>query len=98
MSPVLTYSLLRLAIFAVTLLVLYLLGARGLLLLALAVLVSGLVSFLALSRQRDAMSGVLVRRLERTRQRMQEAETREDAADEEARRRATGERAPSGDT
>ncbi len=36
----------------------YLLGARGILLLVLAFLISGLLSFLLLGRQRDGMAGV----------------------------------------
>jgi Mn2+/Fe2+ NRAMP family transporter len=42
---------------------LYLVGARGLLLLALAFAVSGIASFVLLSRQRDVMSGALMARL-----------------------------------
>jgi hypothetical protein len=59
--PVLTYTVLRLLLFLVALAVLFLLGARGLLLVALAVLLSGLVSLRLLSRQRDAMSVALTR-------------------------------------
>ena len=43
---------------------LYLAGARGLLLLALAFVVSGIASFVLLSRQRDIMSGALLARLQ----------------------------------
>ena len=43
--------------------VLYLAGARGLLLLVLAFVVSGIASFVPLSRQRDIMSGALLARL-----------------------------------
>jgi TctA family transporter len=59
MPPALAYSLARLSLFLAALLVLYLIGARGLLLVALALLVSGIVSFVVLSRQRDAMSSSL---------------------------------------
>jgi uncharacterized protein DUF4229 len=59
MRSVLAYSAARVVLFAATVGVLYLLGARGLLLLAVAVLVSGLVSFVLLSRQRDAMSSAV---------------------------------------
>lgn len=68
--PVLTYTAMRLLLLVAALGVLYLAGARGLLLLALAVLVSGLVSFLLLSRQRDAMSAALVARGTRLRSRL----------------------------
>lgn len=46
----------------VSLLVLYGVGARGLLLLALAFVVSGIASFVLLSRQRDVMSRALAGR------------------------------------
>jgi Protein of unknown function (DUF4229) len=51
MRSVLIYTLSRLALFAATAGVLYLVGARGFLLLALAILISGVVSFVLLSRQ-----------------------------------------------
>ena len=41
----------------------YLAGARGLLLIGLALLVSGAASYVLLSRQRDAMASALSRRL-----------------------------------
>ncbi|MDR3033053.1 MAG: DUF4229 domain-containing protein [Kitasatospora sp.] len=59
MPPVLAYSLARLGLFFAAVLLLYLVGARGLLLVALALLVSGVVSFVVLSRHRDAMSSSL---------------------------------------
>jgi Protein of unknown function (DUF4229) len=43
--------------------VLYLCGARGFLLLVLAFLVSGIASYILLSRQRERMAGALNRRL-----------------------------------
>jgi hypothetical protein len=46
----------------------YLAGARGLLALAIAIVISGLASFMLLSRQRDAMSGALVSRLRAARE------------------------------
>jgi hypothetical protein len=51
----------------VAVILLYLVGARGLL-LALACVVSGIASFVLLSRQRDVMSGALMTRM-RNRQR-----------------------------
>jgi hypothetical protein len=63
MPPALAYSLARLGLFLAALLLLYLIGARGLLLVALALLVSGIISFVVLSRQRDAMSSSLSARL-----------------------------------
>jgi Protein of unknown function (DUF4229) len=56
------YTGLRLLLFAVVLVLLWLVGARGLLLLALAVLISGIASVVLLSSQRDALSSSLVTR------------------------------------
>ena len=63
MRTALTYTLSRLILFVVVLLLLDLAGARGLLLIALALLISGLLSYVLLSRQRDAMAGSLGQRL-----------------------------------
>lgn len=68
MRAVLTYTLSRVLLFVATLGVLYLLGARGFLAIALAVLVSGLISFVLLSRQRDALSGSVTALIRRTRE------------------------------
>ncbi len=51
--PVLRYTLARLAILAVVAGVLYVLGARGLLLLVFAFLISGLIAMVALNRTRE---------------------------------------------
>src|ERR1700761_8166888 len=63
MRTALTYTLSRLLLFVAVLLLLDLAGARGLLLIALALLISGLLSYVLLSRQRDAMAGSLGNRL-----------------------------------
>jgi TctA family transporter len=63
MRATLTYTSARFVLLVVSALVLYLAGARGLLLLVLAFLVSGIASFVLLSRQRDVMSGALMTRL-----------------------------------
>jgi hypothetical protein len=60
--PLLAYTGLRLLVFAVALVLLWLVGARGLLLVALAVLISGVASYVLLSRQRDALSSTMVTR------------------------------------
>jgi Mn2+/Fe2+ NRAMP family transporter len=82
MSSVLAYTVARAALFAATTGVLYLLGARGLLLFALAVLISGLVSLVVLTRQRDRMSASVVSAARRARgnleRRIEESRTRED--------------------
>ena len=78
MPPVLTYSAARLLLFVAALALLYLVGARGLLLVALALLASGIVSFVVLSRQRDAMSSSLSARLRGMRARFGEFGSRID--------------------
>jgi hypothetical protein len=78
MRPVIIYSLSRLALFGATAGVLFLVGARGPLLLALAVLISGIVSFVLLSRQRDAVSSSVTERAARMRRSLAEGTARED--------------------
>jgi Protein of unknown function (DUF4229) len=78
MRSVLIYSLSRLVLFAATAGVLFLVGARGFLLLALAVLISGVISFVLLSRQRDAVSSSVTQRAGRIRQGLAEGAARED--------------------
>ena len=68
MRATLAYTSARILLLVVSIILLYLVGARGLLLLALACVISGIASFVLLSRQRDVMSRTLVARL-RTRQR-----------------------------
>ena len=63
MRTALAYTSARFVLFLIALVLLYLAGARGLLLAALALLVSGIASFVLLSRQRDVMSGALTKRL-----------------------------------
>ena len=69
MRATLAYTSARILLFVVALILLYLVGARSLLLVALALLVSGIASFVLLSRQRDVMSGALIGRLRNGRQR-----------------------------
>jgi Mn2+/Fe2+ NRAMP family transporter len=78
MRPTIAYTALRLLLFIAALLVVYLLGARGFLLIALALLISGIVSFVVLWRQRDAMSGALVNSLRSFRRRLDEGTRAED--------------------
>ena len=63
MRATFAYTSARILLFAASVIVLYLVGARGLLLLALACVVSGIASFVLLSRQRDVMSGALMARI-----------------------------------
>jgi Protein of unknown function (DUF4229) len=63
MRATLAYTTARILLFVAATGLIYLAGARGLLLLGLALLVSGALSYILLSRQRDAMAGALSRRL-----------------------------------
>lgn len=63
MRTTLAYTSARILLFVVSIILLYVVGARGLLLVALACLVSGIASFVLLSRQRDVMSGALMARI-----------------------------------
>ena len=70
MRTTLAYTSARILLLVVSIILLYLAGARGLLLLALAFVVSGIVSFVLLSRQRDAMSSALMARIRTGKQRV----------------------------
>ena len=63
MRTTVAYTSARILLLVVSLILLYLVGARGLLLIALACVVSGIASFVLLSRQRDVMSGALMARI-----------------------------------
>ncbi len=65
MRSVIVYSLARLLLVAATAAILYLLGMRGLLNLAVAFLISGIVSYVVLSRQRDKVSVTLTSKMGR---------------------------------
>jgi len=78
MRATFAYSLARLLLFAVTLAVLYFVGARGLLLVGLALVISGIISFVVLSRQRDAMSGAITSRIGSFRERLDAGSRAED--------------------
>ncbi len=69
MRATLAYTTARILLFVVSMILLYLVGARSLLLVALALLVSGIASFVLLSKQRDKMSGALIGRLRNGRER-----------------------------
>jgi uncharacterized protein (DUF58 family) len=69
MRTTLAYTSARILLLVVSVILLYLAGARGLLLLALAFVVSGILSFVLLSKQRDVMSSALMARLKNGRQR-----------------------------
>ncbi|WP_026341543.1 DUF4229 domain-containing protein [Actinomadura atramentaria] len=79
MRPVMLYTLARFGIFLATAGVLALCGARGILLLLLALLISGVISFVLLSGQRDRMSSVVESGLGRQRAKLNASRTKEDA-------------------
>jgi Mn2+/Fe2+ NRAMP family transporter len=70
MRTTLAYTSARILLLVVSIVLLYLVGARGLLLLALACVVSGIASFVLLSRQRDVMSSALMDRIRNRRRRV----------------------------
>ena len=78
MRATLAYSCARVLLFAVLLALLYVVGARGLLLVGLALAISGIISFVLLSPQRDAMSGAITSRISQFRQRLDEGTRAED--------------------
>ena len=78
MRATLAYTAVRFVLFAVAVGLIYLAGARGLLLIALALLVSGAASYVLLSRMRDTMAGSISRRIESVRSRIDEGSRVED--------------------
>lgn len=85
------YTCARILLLVVATALLYVAGARGFLLLALAFVVSALASYVLLSKQRDIMSGALNRRLSRVnakasefRSRLEEGAAAEDIDDDPA--------------
>ena len=78
MRATLFYTVLRLGLFALVLLLLYTAGARGLLLLGGAILISGVISYFVLTRQRTAMAGALGKRVSNFRKRLDAGTKAED--------------------
>ncbi len=78
MRATLAYTAVRVLLFIVAGGLIYLAGARGLLLLALALLVSGAASYILLSRMRDKMAGAISSRIESVRSRLDEGSRAED--------------------
>lgn len=78
MRATLAYTTARILLFVAATGLLYLAGATGLLLLGLALLISGAASYILLSRQRDAMSGALVNRFRTLRARLDQGARAED--------------------
>ncbi len=89
----LAYTSARILLLVISVVLLYLVGARGILLLALAFLISALASYVLLSRQREVLAGALNRRLGRVtaraaakatefRERLEDGTAAEDAEDD----------------
>ncbi len=78
MRATFAYSAARILLFVAALGLLYVAGARGLLLIGLALVISGIVSFVLLSRQRDAMSGAITSRIGSFRERLDSGSRAED--------------------
>lgn len=78
MRAIVYYNTLRLLLFAVAFGLMYLAGARSLLLFGLAFLVSGVVSYFLLAPQRTAMAGELSARVRGMRQRLDAGTRAED--------------------
>jgi Protein of unknown function (DUF4229) len=79
MRATLSYTLLRLLLFFAAILALYWAGVGGIMLVALAAVISALISYVVLSRLRDSMSVSLTTRMSRFRQRLDEGTRSEDA-------------------
>ena len=78
MRATFAYTAARILLFAVALGLIYLAGARGLLLFALALVVSGAASYILLSRMRDNMAGSIGRRIDSVRSRIDQGAGVED--------------------
>jgi hypothetical protein len=75
---ILKYSTLRLLLFVAAAALLYLVGLRGFLLLIVALLVSGMVSLVVLSRSRDDVSSAISHRVSEVNRRIDERAAAED--------------------
>ena len=78
MRATMSYTILRLLLFFAALIVLYFAGVGGIALVALAAVISALISFVVLSRLRDSMSASLSSRMTRFRERIDEGTRSED--------------------
>jgi hypothetical protein len=99
----LAYTSARILLLVISVVLLYLAGARGILLLALAFVISALASYVLLSSQREVLAGALNRRLGRMtakatefRQRIDDGAAVEDDAAEDEGAETAGEALPRG--
>jgi len=92
---ILTYTSARILMFGVAVIVLYMAGARGILLLLIALFVSAIASYILLSTQREKMASALNNRISKTtskasrkaaefRERLEEGAASEDDVNEAA--------------
>ena len=80
----LTYTIYRLLVFAAALVALYVLGARSYLLVALAIVISGLISLVVLDRQRDGVAPMVKKFTSRINDRIESGKRKEDSASDSA--------------
>ncbi len=78
MRATLYYTLLRVLLFFAVAVVLALFGVHGILLLAVALVISAVLSLLFLSKLRDRMSASLTRRVDRFHEKLDEGTRAED--------------------
>jgi NADH:ubiquinone oxidoreductase subunit 2 (subunit N) len=78
MRATLAYTGVRFLLFVVAAGLIYLAGARGLLLIGLALVVSGVASYVLLSRMRDRMASSISRRIDSVRSRIDKGARVED--------------------
>jgi hypothetical protein len=78
MRATIAYTAARILLFVAATGLIYLAGARGVLLLVLGLLASGAASYILLSRQRDAMAGALFNRVRSLRARIDAGAKAED--------------------
>ncbi|HUC58232.1 MAG TPA: DUF4229 domain-containing protein [Streptosporangiaceae bacterium] len=78
MRATLFYTVLRFGLFIAVFGLLWLAGVRSVLLLALAILISGILSYFVLNNQRAAMSGAISRRITDFRERLDAGTRAED--------------------
>jgi hypothetical protein len=91
MRTAFAYTSARILMFGVSVIVLYMAGARGLLLLGLGLVISALASYILLNKQRQIIADRLNRRLSRVgakatelRERLEEGTSAEDATQDTA--------------
>jgi Mn2+/Fe2+ NRAMP family transporter len=78
MRATFAYTAARILIFVALFGLLWVIGVRGFALFGLALIISGIISFVVLSRQRDVMSGAITSRIGNFRQRLDEGTRAED--------------------